>query len=303
MSLAFTAQKFQDWFTQQWVIFRGRKIKPSECDWLLGPFGELNGIGEQFIHQLAPTEDLIVRRNVKDNGLLSTIGELCLSENELRNLSESVVDFYERTANYNLQIRVKWNLFFKIFGFLVNRLFSERINQLNIPIENIRNSEALTSEIITLVSRENNEVKYTIWLRKFVTTGRIIYSGVYGTSRLPSGITCIKAVFPLPKGNATVIMKPSVGADHELILDASGKKFGDAGFYFLLNDAKGNYWSHYISPFTDRLVINGRDGSLYARQTLKLWKLEVAAFEYAITKTTAGEVDFVGKENSMENCL
>jgi len=100
--------------------------------------------------------------------------------------------------------------FFKIFGIIVNRLFSQRINQLNIPTKEIKKSEVLTSEIIKLYNKKTQEIKYTIWLRKIQSTGVIIYSGVYGICKLPSGTTCIKAVFPLPKGNATVILKPKI---------------------------------------------------------------------------------------------
>lgn len=277
-------QKFQDWFTQQWVIFWGRKIKPADYLWLIGPFGELNGIGEDFIYQLAEKEDLIVERNSKEKGLLSSIEALHLTEKEIHRLSKGVIDFYEHTASYSLQFHVKWNPFFKFLGGLVNRLFSQRINQLNIPTENVQEAEALTSEIITLISRQNNEVKYTIWLRKLESTEKVIYSGIYGTCKLPSGITCIKAIFPLPKGNATVIMKPSVGTNKELILDSSGDKFGDAGFYFLLNDTKGNYWAQFISSFTDKLIVSEENESLHARQTLKLWNIRVASFKYIIGK-------------------
>lgn len=63
MNSAFRMQKFQDWFTQQWVIIWGRKINPAEYPWLIGPFGELNGIGENFIYQLAQKENLTVIRN------------------------------------------------------------------------------------------------------------------------------------------------------------------------------------------------------------------------------------------------
>jgi hypothetical protein len=135
-----------------------------------------------------------------------------------------------------------------------------------------------------LFSNENHELKYTIWLRKFKSTGKVIYSGIYTTCTLPSSKTCIKAIFPLPKGNATVILKPSVGDKNELILDSSGVKFGDAGFYFLLNDTKGNYWSQYIKSFTDKLIVIEESDNLVARQTLKLWNIKVANFEYRMTK-------------------
>lgn len=284
MSLADTMQKFQDWFTQQWVIICGRKINPSENTWLFGPFGEVSGIGEKFIHQLAQKEDLTIIRKSNSKGLLDSISSLYLSENEIKKLPKNVIDFYEKTSEYKLQLNVKWNPIFKIFGYVVNRLFSQRINQLNIPTNNIQSSENLTSEIIELVAKNTNEVKYTIWLRKFQSTGKVIYSGIYTTCLLPSGITCVKAIFPLPKGNATVILKPSVGEKNELILDSSGNKFGDAGFYFLLNDSKGNCWSKYIKSFTDKLIVSDENEKLKAKQTLKLWRLKVARFEYEMKK-------------------
>jgi hypothetical protein len=284
MNLAHGMQKFQDWFTQQWVILWGRKINPNEYLWLIGPFGEINGIGEDFIFQLALKENLLVIRNTTSKGLLQSISNLNLTEIDIKNLSLKVIDFYEKTADYDLKLNVNWNPFFKVFGYLVNRLFSKRINQLNIPIENIKESESILSEIIQLFSNENHELKYTIWLRKFKSTGKVIYSGIYTTCTLPSSKTCIKAIFPLPKGNATVILKPSVGDKNELILDSSGVKFGDAGFYFLLNDTKGNYWSQYIKSFTDKLIVIEESDNLVARQTLKLWNIKVANFEYRMTK-------------------
>lgn len=284
MNLADTMQKFQDWFTQQWVIICGRKINPVEYSWLIGSFGEVNGIGEKFIHQLAEKENLTIIRNSHSKGLLDSVSSLNLSENEIKNLSKKVIDFYEKTSEYKLQLNVKWNPIFKIFGYIVNRLFSQRINQLNIPTNNIQSSEDLTSEIIELAAKNTDEVKYTIWLRKFQSTGEVIYSGIYTTCTLPSKITCVKAIFPLPKGNATVILKPSVGEKNELILDSSGNKFGDAGFYFLLNDSKGNCWSKYIKSFTDKLTVSDENEKLKAKQTLKLWNLKVSTFEYEMKK-------------------
>ena len=285
MNLALTKQKFQDWFTQQWVILWGRRIDSSEHSWLIGPFGQLNGIGEDFIYQLAEKDDLIVKRNTRDTGLISSIRTLDLPEEVASQLSARVIDFYEHTSNYQLKFGVKWNPGFKVFGWLVNLLFSRRINQLNIPTSNIQISEDLSSEIIQLINPETQACHYTVWLRKFASSGTIVYSGIYGTCTLPSGITCIKAVFPLPVGNATVILKPSVGQNNELILESSGTEFGDAGFYFLLKDSKGHDWAQYVSSFKDSLVVCDTGEAIVASQTLQLWNLTVARFNYDIRKT------------------
>lgn len=283
MGLAYPMQKLQDWLTQQWVIVTGKKINPDDVPWLMGPFGNVNGIGEAFIQQLAQKENLVIERNTLSQGLIPSFDLLNLPASDLPGLSRQVINFYEKTAQYNLDFSVQWNPFFKFFGILVNKLFSNRINQLHIPTRNIRNAESLKSEIITLTDPLSNKVKYTIWLRTFASSGQVIYSGIYGTCTLPSGQTCIKAVFPLPQGNATVIMVPGISAKGELVLDSSGKKPGDAGFYFLLNDSKGNYWSKYVSSFRDRLTIRQEDDHLSAEQVLTLWRKKVLKFNYKIS--------------------
>lgn len=248
----------------------------------MGPFGNLNGIGEDFIYQLATKEGLVVQRERNSQGLIPSVEMLNLSEVDLSKLSRTVIDFYENTSNYNLDINVKWNPFFKILGVLVNKLFSNRINQLNIPIDGDENLRSIKSEIITLVDAISGEAKYTVWLRSSATSSRVMYSGIYGTCKLPSGRTCIKAVFPLPQGNATVILNPSVGENGELILESSGSKIGDAGFYFLLKDVNDNYWTQFISSFHDKLIINSKNDEIFAEQVLTLWRQTVLKISYKI---------------------
>lgn len=284
MGIAHKRQNLQDWITQQWVILSGRRIDKKENEWLLGPFGKTNGIGLKFISQLAEKEQLIIDKNNKDKGLLQSVNQLNLSEDELDRISKNVIDFYENTAGYDFDLKVKWNPFFKGCGVILKILFSHRIEQLNVPIENIKDSKALTSEIIHLLDAETNKIKRTIWLRTFKTTDQVVYSGVYETCTIPSGQTCIKAIFPLPNGNATVILSPGVGKNGELILKSSGKKFGDSGFYFLLHDSNGNLWAKFIKSFKDKLVVGEKNGCITVEQTLTLWNLKVLKFEYRIKK-------------------
>lgn len=284
MGFAYPMQKLQDWITQQWVIIRGRKINPEDFPWLIGPFGNLDAIGKNFIHQFAEKENLIIEATIASKGIIPSMAKLNFSEKEYSILSKNVIDFYENTGNHDLNFSVTWNPFFKFFGLLLNKLFSNRINQLNIPTKNIGAAESIKSEIINLVDPKTNEVKYTFWFRAIESTGQVVYSGVYGICDLPSGKTCIKAVFPLPNGNAAVIMNPSVGPNGELILDSSGKKFGDAGFYFLLKDSRENYHAQFISSFRDQLIIGSDDDLISAEQTLTLWHRRVLSFNYLIEK-------------------
>lgn len=284
MGIARKKQSIQDWITQQWVILFGKKIDAVSYNWLFGPFGSTKGIGQKFIKQLAEKEHLVIESQKKDKGLLESINQLNLSTDELSALSQDVIDFYQNTSKYDLRLKAKWNPIFKVFGILVRLIFSKRIEQLNVPIQNVDDPEALTSDIIQLINPSTNEVKRTIWLRTFKSTGQVVYSGVYETCTIPSGKTCIKAIFPLPNGNATVILTPEIGKNGELILDSAGHKIGDSGFYFLLEDSTGQLWTKFIRSFKDKLVVRSVNGRITATQTLTLWNLKVLKFEYEIIK-------------------
>ncbi|SHI95500.1 hypothetical protein SAMN04488096_10673 [Mesonia phycicola] len=284
MAFAYPVQRLQDWLTQQWVISFGKKININKHSWLIGPFGSLNITGEGFINQLAEKENLVLERELPNCGLIRNIEQLNLPEEQVEKLSKKVIDFYVNTSNYNLGLKVTWNPFFKIFGFLLQFLFSNRLKQLNIPTKTIKDTDSLKSEIINLVNPITKRIKYTFWYRTFKTSGEVIYSGIYGTCTIPSGKTCIKAIFPLPNGNATVILEPYVGEKGELILKSSGKKVGDSGFYFLLKDVNNTLWLKYIKSFKDQLIVSEIEGELIVEQKLTLWGINVLKFNYLIQK-------------------
>jgi hypothetical protein len=272
----------QDRLTQQWVITSGKNIDPAAYSWLIGPFGANNVSGQEFISEFAAKENLLILTSDRNSGLLPSINKLDLTEKELAQLSKQIIDFYEHTSHYDFEFTVKWNSMFKVFGFLISSLFSSRLGQLNIPTNNSASFQKLRSELINLAQAGSNEVMYTCWLRYIESSEQPIYSGIYGVSTLPSGKRCIKAVFPLPNGNATVLMTPRVSNNGELILESNGNKFGEAGFYFLLKDANGEYWAKYIKSFHDHLLVKTANNILSAEQVLTLWGKEVLRFNYKI---------------------
>lgn len=276
-------QKKQDWFTQQWVILRGKQLDSDDNSWLLGPFGRVGDTGEDFIYQLAQKEQLVLLRNCTHAGLLPSLHVLELSKEDQAKIDPRIVEFYEQTSEYNLRMSTRWNPIFKCCGYLVNLLFSNRLKQLYIPTKNELRNEPITSEIIQLITPQTKEIHYTFWLRTLPSQETIIFSGVYSTCLLPIGKKAVKAVFPLPNGNATVFLKPQVGTQGELILDSSGKNWGEAGFYFLLQDTKEKYWARFIPSFKDKLIVQAHSNGLTANQQLKLWGIAVLSINYQIS--------------------
>ena len=237
----------QDAITQFWVKTTGRRINPSDHKWLVGPIGNTDIIQDKFIYELAEAEDLKVENNLPNFGLLDQIEQIGIDNGEKEKLNKKVLDFYENTSNYDVEIWSEWKGFFKPFGRLLSILFSKRLQQLNLPLNSIDAAKGLKSEIIKLKAKETNETRWTIWFRTIKSTNDVIYSGVYTTCLNPKyDKPLLKVVFPLPNGNASVVMTKEVMNDGSLVLSSDGRKFGDNGFYFTLRNQKGEYWVRFV---------------------------------------------------------
>ena len=245
----------QDWITQLWVEVTGKRITLNEYPWLYGPVGQTDKIGDQFVQHLAEKESLRVVKEGAGMGLLNSLRELNLPDHYVSMLNPRIKDFYTSTDNYDFEVWSTWKGLCYPFGSLLNLLFSKRLQQLNLPLDPLDSSRGIESNIWKLYS-EDNPV-YTIWYRILKSTKNVIYSGVYSTLFLPSiGETCLKVIFPLPNGNATVIMKIRVQDDGSLLLISEGRNFGDPGFYFFLtNHDNTTQWAKYVRAMHETIHV------------------------------------------------
>jgi len=98
----------------------------------------------------------------------------------------------------------------------------------------------MDSEIVLLRDRLGS-VRYAGWYRRLVDTGRVIYTGFYLVARTPlDDRPAVKVVFPMPHGNATVILRPRLNGAGEFELSSEGRSFGDVGFYRIDRKRDGN---------------------------------------------------------------
>jgi hypothetical protein len=275
---------FSDWVTQQWVKVTGRKIDPEGNPWLAGPIGKPTGIGANFFDELAKEENLSIEPGT---GLIGDFTELACERCRVQDVDSSVVDFYEHTADYELEAWSEWSGAFRPFGQALARIFSRRLQQLNVPLSGLETSGGITSQVINLRDRESRELRYTAWVRQLLTTRNVLYSGSYSLCVVP-GFTgrCVKVVFPLPNGNAMVIMHPESHPDGSFSLTSSGHGFGDPGFYFTVHDGK-TIWARYVRGMKESIrLYPSRGGEVLADHNLKLWGATFLRLHYRLRRTS-----------------
>ena len=261
------AQHPLDWLTQLWNICLGEKVN-SDSTWLIGPIGPIGGIRDTYIETLADRENLEVSRNGDGFWLVDNFKGFSFEEEQVHPL---VRDFYQHTIDYDLDVWTQWKPIFGSFGFLVRNLFSRRIEQLSLPQHALETARGMISEIIYLRNADD-DVVYRIWFRRLQQSGEVVYSGIYSHCILPSGEKCLKIIFPLPQGSATVMLKLEVTPEGHLELISKGRRSGDPGFYFLVEDRKETLWQHYLPSFQERIFVYVDEaGELRADHSMSLW--------------------------------
>lgn len=218
-----------------WLIYAliwlfGRTHRRADVAWLSGPLGG-DRIGDKPYGDVAAAEGLTVERADRAGGLVPRFDALAGEGFDVARVHPAVRDFYEHTAAYAMDVWSKSYFPASVALWMLVKTISRQVDQLNFPLSPLDTAHGLESEIITLRAADGS-VRYTGWFRTLADAERVLYTGFYMTARVPAAPgPCVKVVFPMPRGNATVVLRPSADGDGALRLDSSGRRFGDAGFY------------------------------------------------------------------------
>jgi len=282
---AYPSQRLQDWVSQQWCIFTGRRYEPGELPWLEGPFGDVDQISDEFPAELARRESLGLTVNAPGAGLLPAFDVLNLPPSDLGRIHPEIPRFYTRTRDYTLDVWSRWNVCFRPVAGLLVAIYSRRLQQMNLPLDPLDTAQGMSSDILQFHEAGGSEPKYTLWLRRLNATGHVAYAGIYSTCTPPGHPTCVKTVFPLPRGNATFIMRPTVRDDGSLLLSSQGRRFGDPGFYFLLRDGRGGLHARYNRHLKEAIrVFVDASGELRGDHIVNFLGVEILRLHYRINR-------------------
>jgi hypothetical protein len=120
--------------TQRWVRATGRLVALDECPWLREPVGDVDVIGTGFFTRLADREGLTVVKDGPLRGLVENFRDLAGSACDPLRVDGRVVEFYEQTSEYEFDVWSEWRGGFRPFGNALAAIFSQRLQQLNVPL-------------------------------------------------------------------------------------------------------------------------------------------------------------------------
>ncbi len=259
-----------DWVTQRWVRFTGRRVNLTSDSWLAGPIAPVRGIGADYFSSLAGAEGLRLQQSGHAKGVISDFGRLKGASFQPHNVHPQVIRFYEETSAYELDAWAEWCGLFRPFGWLLAVLFSRRLQQLNVPLSGLDTSGGITNEVLEFLEPATDKVQLTAWFRRLRGTGNVLYAGFYSVCTLPGQADpCVKVVFPLPNGNAIVIMRTECREDGSFTVTSAGGGFGEPGFYFTVHGGLGWAYARYVRALRESIhVFPAEDGLVRADHVL-----------------------------------
>jgi hypothetical protein len=269
------------WIIYALIFLFGRRRDRAAIGWLVGPLGGAY-IGDRSYEETATAEGLALERDCRNAGLLPHFDALASPAFDPSRVHVKIRDFYEHTSAHRLDTWATTYFPARLALWLLVTTISRRVAQLNFPLDGIETAHGMSSEIVQLRGRDGS-VRYTGWFRKLMGSGRVIYTGYYMTETPPRCAgPCVKVVFPMPNGNATVLLRPENDRQSGFRLSSIGAAFGDVGFYRMQRAGSGlRVWRIRSLHETFRLYVDDED-RVRCEHEVRFLGLRVLTLHYRI---------------------
>jgi hypothetical protein len=234
-------------FCIEWLVrLAGRKVVRKDARWLECVLGKPGLIGTGVYQQIADEQGLVLSMP-PDAGLIPDFVALRGPSFDPDAVDPRIRHFYEHAALYHLEVWSEVYFAGKLVLWLLVEFISRRMDQLNFPISSMEVAKGMTSEVVQLRDRESGRLTHTGWLRRFRSTGKVIYARLYSTVQVPGEANpCVKVTFPC-YGSSSVYLRPCAYPDGTFGLVSTGAAFGKSGFYRIV-EAGPDAWK--VRAFT-----------------------------------------------------
>lgn len=268
--------------TRWWWRIVGREVDlTGEHAWLEAPMSDHSWVADGWVESHASATGGTV--DPDGLGLLARIADLDGPGLATAGLHPDVVDFYERTTRWRMEVWTGWSWWARLPGAMITRWFGRRVGQLAIPTDPLAMARGMDSQVSVVLGPDGSH-RGTGWHRTVRTTGEVVFSGFYGTRRPPGADRPgIHVAFPLEHGNVQVFLRPQVDADGALRLRSTPGRFGDPGTYVVVRHGRRTFAARV--PVHEAFHVHvDAEGVLRTDHEIRLGRLRAVALHYRLDR-------------------
>lgn len=248
-------------------------------------------IGRQFFQRINAVE---VDAPYNPTGIVDRLLEYGRYDFQPRDVTPSVIAFYENTAAHELLVYPEWQPRFRLLARMYKHL-SSRLGQMNFPTSPETHETHITSAIIPLRDALDGRERVRGWVRVYTDTGQAVYVAAYASHSYRHS-RYMNIAFPFPFGNLTSILHLETPPEKDggLLLSSYSTRLGDQGVYmvnrFLVIRLPIN---ETIRVFPGNLSYTGyppafSKGEILAEHKMWLLGFHFLTLHYSITKLQQG---------------
>ncbi|WP_274366193.1 YndJ family protein [Paenibacillus thermotolerans] len=244
------------------------------------PFSRIQGkgrIGADVFTNLAVLDPAPKRR---PTGLIDDMTVYRSEHFHPERLDQDIIDFYERTDDYELRLTPYWSQWFKLPA-KVYKCVSNRLEQMNFPLEAETNDLQVRSVILPIVSERDGRSDVRAWVRTYEQSQKAIYAALYST-HVSGGTHYMNIAFPLPFSQMTSILRLLHGPDDTLALTSwpTEPSAGDQGVYLVFRRKAIRL------PINETITVRKHPGSsegcIEAKHDMWLFGMKFLTLDYLI---------------------
>jgi hypothetical protein len=270
-----------DRLSRLWWRLVGRPVDlQGEHAWLDAPMSGESLVGDRWLAGYAES----VGGTVDESDGLGLLADVALLDGpgfSRDDLLPEVVDFYERTSHWHVQVWAGWSWWSRFPGSLVERWFGRRVGQLAVPTDPLSVARGMDSRISVVTDGEGRR-RGACWHRTLSEDDSVVFSGLYSTRRLPGADRdSVHVTFPLEHGNVQVFLRPDAEPDGALRLRSSASRFGQDGAYVVVRHGTRTHAARV--PLHEDFHVHVDDrGTLRTDHVLALGPLRAARLHYRL---------------------
>ncbi|GAA1922913.1 hypothetical protein [Nocardioides hwasunensis] len=259
----------------------GRRIDLAGREqWLNAPVSASARVDPAWLEAEAARHGGVLGPDDPDGGLLPDMSVLDGPGFDARRLQPAIRDFYEHTAQWQMEVWTGWSPWFWPGGEVVSRLWGRRVEQLALPMRPLDVAHGMDSRVTPIRDGTGTQVA-AAWSRTLRDSGRPVFTGAYSARSLPGADRAsVHVAFPLESGNLQVFLRPSVVDRGGLLLTSPRGRFGQDGAYVVVRE-RGDHAARVPLHETFHVYVDP-DGVLRTDHELRMWNASVVRLHYKL---------------------
>jgi hypothetical protein len=270
-------------FRDAQVSLLAERVREEDLPFVVPLEARTRYVGTGYVRDLAEVLGGTYVADAPDVGIVASLDELAGPDFDPADVDPLVLEFYEHTTRFTLDIVPEWRMWVRPGYLLYRTIVARPLGQASVPMNQREALRGVRGRIDTITPVGSDVVSVRGWIRSFADNDEPIYVGIYTTYRHDDR-GYVSVGFPVPQGSFTATLQPRAGPGGGLML-TSHTDDPQAGHYLTYIDPQTRELTALaVRGFAEELQVFVEDGELRARHAFWVFGFPFLVLHYRMNR-------------------